>query len=617
MPTDLPTARTVHPTASTTSGGPAPAAPAPGESVLDWFDHWAVTRPEAPAVVDGDTTWTYQELDATARRIAAALAGRVRPGDLVGVCLDRSPVLAAVAVALGRLGAVYLPLGSRPAPSRLKSLAGDGAVNCLLTDGSTAAPEGWSVRTPAGQAPVALALPVGEARPAAAPGAFYAVTTSGTTGTPKVILVREAALANLVRWYCREHEMGPGARVSLLVGTTFDPHLKELWSALCSGSALHVAPDEVRLSTAELFQWWGEAGITSCILPTPLAELAFGRPWPAGLALRHLSVGGDRMRTRPPAGCTTTVHNMYGPAEATCVISSHRVDPAPADPDAPVPIGVPMSGVTVFVTDRDGAVLPHGEAGELRVGGAGLALGYLDPALTAARFVPAPESARAVGTVYRTGDKVRMDGAGQLEFLGRLDDQVKISGARIEPAEVEAALEQHPSVRHAVVVTQPVAGGELRLAAFVQPADGAIAEPAAILRTAREHLIEQAVPTSLHLVGEFPLNANGKVDRAELARRVATPASGAAAPEATGTLLAETEAFLVATSRQLVGVPTLGPGDNFSAAGGASLAAARLLAVIEATYGIRVKATEVMRQPDLRALAALVAGRRESAAAVH
>ncbi|MFB0620861.1 amino acid adenylation domain-containing protein [Streptomyces sp. AGS-58] len=584
-------------------GGPEAVPPAPGDSVLGWFEHWVARQPDAPAVVDGTVSWSYGELDAAATLLAKKLTGRVLPGDRVGVCLDRSPQLVAAAVALARLDAVYLPLGPTPGPSRLSTLAEEGAVDCLLTGEADVAPEGWRTH-PLEETGLDLARPVQEIAAPRASDAFYAVSTSGTTGAPKVILVPEAALANLVRWYCREHEMGPGTRVSLMVGPTFDPHLKELWAALCSGSALHVAPEDARLSTGDLFQWWEQAGITSCILPTPLAELAFTRQWPSELALRHISVGGDRMRTRPPADCAATVHNMYGPAEATCVITSHRVERAPADAEAAVPIGVPMSRVTVFVTDPDGGVLPRGEAGELRVGGAGLALGYVNAALTAERFVQAP--AGHAGTVYRTGDKVRMTADGVLEFLGRLDNQVKISGARIEPAEVEAALERHSAVRQAVAVTLPVAGGELRLIGFAQLAEDASAEPAQILRVAREHLIPQAVPTTLHLVKEFPLNANGKIDRTALAEQ--------AADQVQPSTVAETEEFLVATSRLLLGVTTLGPEDNFADSGGASLAAARLLAVIEATYGIRMKATEVMRQPDLRSLAVLVAERRAATA---
>ncbi len=442
--------------------------------------------------------------------------------------------------------------------------------------------------------------------------AFYGVTTSGSTGTPKIVLVPGAALANLVRWTCDRLAIGPGSRVSLLIGTTFDPHLMELWTALCSGAALHIAPEEARGSTAGLFDWWREAAVTHCILPTPLADLAFSRPWPTGLALRHLSVGGDRMRVRPPAGCTAVVRNMYGPAEAT------------ADRVEPVPIGVPISGVTVGVAGPDGELLPRGESGELLIGGAGLALGYLDRARTAERFVPGPDGLG--GRVYRSGDRVRMRADGVLEFLGRLDDQVKISGVRIEPAEVEAALEAHPSVRRAVVVPVRGAGGALRLAAFLRPAEGAEPAEAEVLAAARARLLPQALPALVRVLADLPLNANGKIDRAALAALVAPAAvepavepeafaepaavpepaevsEPAAEPEAAG---AAPEGFLLATCRALLDRPELTLDANFAESGGTSLAAAHLLAAIEEQYRIRCRAAEVMRQPDLAALAELI-----------
>ncbi|MDH6133742.1 amino acid adenylation domain-containing protein [Kitasatospora sp. MAA4] len=596
--------------------GPAPA-PAPGEGAgpLDWFDSWLARQPDAPAVVDGPAVWSYRELDAAAERLAVALCELVEPGELVGVCLERSPLLVAAAVAVARIGAVYLPLGAQPGQERLRALTEDAGIGCLLTDGALAPPSGWSVQPVDGLdgAGVAVRPPGPETRIS---DAFYAVTTSGSTGRPKIVLVPERALVNLVGWTCDRLDLGPGARVSLLIGTTFDPHLKELWSALCSGAALHVAPQEARGSTAELFQWWRESSITHCILPTPLAELAFARPWPEGLALTHLSVGGDRMRVRPPADCTATVHNMYGPAEATVVTTTHEVGPATDGPAPAVPIGLPMSGVTVLVTDPDGRLLPRGEAGELRIGGAGLALGYLDPQRTAERFGPAPAEQGVVDRVYLTGDKVVMRADGLLEFLGRLDDQVKISGARIEPAEVEAALEAHPSVRHAVVVAVPGAGGGLRLAAFLWSAEGAAQDRAAVLQSARARLIEQAVPAVVRFVDEFPLNANGKVDRTLLAGQVSpTAAEQQSAKECDGA--GDTELFLLATCRQLLDQNGLALDDNFATAGGTSLAAARLLAAIESTYRIRVKAAEVMRQPDLRTLAALIATRRSAASAQH
>ncbi|MER7767136.1 non-ribosomal peptide synthetase [Kitasatospora sp. NPDC096140] len=603
-------------------GEPAPA-PAPGAGPLDWFDSRLAEQPDAPAVVDGTITWSYRELDRASARIVQALGGRVTRGELVGVCLERSALLVAAAVALARIGAVHLSLGAQPGAARVESITEDADIGCLLTDGTTTPPPGWTVAPADAVDGLMVALRGGRTNgaPGGAPGgassgAFCAVTTSGSTGKPKIALLPQGAMANLVRWTCDRLDIGPGSRVGLFVGTTFDAHLKELWEALSSGATLHVAPEDARGSTAELFQWWQESGLTHCLLPTPLADLAFTQPWPAGLAMRHILVGGDRMRVRPPAQCTAVVHNVYGPAEATVLTTTHRLQPRSDDPTAPVPIGRPLTGYAVFITDEDGRILPRGQAGEVRIGGAGLALGYVDPQRTAERFVPAPAGQPYVDRVYRTGDKAVMRADGLLEFLGRTDDQVKISGARIEPAEVEAALETHDSVRRAVVVPYQGTGGVLRLAAFLRLAEGAQADEEAVLAAARARVLKQAVPVMVRFVDTFPLNANGKVDRALLARQAAPAASTApgAAPTQQAPQAADTDAFLLVACRRLLDRPDLTPSDNFAESGGTSLAVARLIALIESTYPIRVKAAEVMRQPDVAALAALVDTRRAGSA---
>lgn len=588
-------------------GDPAPA-PAPGCGPLQWFDTWLATRPEAPAVVSGQVIWSYRELDGTAARIVQALDGRVGRGDIVGVCLERSPLLVAAAVALARIGAVYLCLGAQPGTARVQSITADAGINCLLHESASAPPSGWSFEPAHEVDGLSLGLRgrLVHRRPSEA---FCAVATSGSTGKPKIVLLSQEALANLVRWTCDRLEIGPASRVGLFVSTTFDLHLKELWEALSSGAALYVAPEDARGSIAELFQWWRESGLTHCVLPTPLAELAFAQPWPDDLVMRHIVVAGDRMRSRPPAECSAVVHNGYGPAEATVLTTTYRLRPHSDDPKAAIPIGEPLTGYSVFITDEAGRILPRGEAGEVRIGGAGLALGYADPERTAERFVPAPDGQSYADRVYRTGDRAVLRADGLFEFLGRMDDQVKISGARIEPAEVEAALETHDSVRNAVVVPFQGSGGSLRLAAFVLLVAGAQANEAAVLDAARARVLTQAVPAMVHFIDRFPVNANGKVDRARLTQQAT--AAVTASPDAAQPKQTESpEDFLLAACRQLLDEPELTLADNFTDSGGTSLAVARLLALIESTYQIRVKATEVMRQPDLAALGALVADRR-------
>ncbi|MFD5465092.1 non-ribosomal peptide synthetase [Kitasatospora sp. NPDC127059] len=579
-------------------------------AVLDLFTGQAQRTPQAPALIDGQHTYDYAGLDRLADTVATALRGKVGPGDLVGVCLGHSAALVAVTLGIAKLGAVHLPLGPRPGEKRLQAVAEQLRPVCLVGEPAVLPPGGerLALDLPTADQPgagvVAALTPGGQV--SVPVGTHYAVLTSGSTGTPKAVAVTEPALGALLHWYRELTGLGPGERHSLLIGVAFDPHVMELWATLTSGAALVVAPEAVRWDSGALTDWLGEAGITTALLPTPLAEPILNRPWPAGLAaLRHLVIGGDRLRRAPGPEVTATVHNAYGPAEATVATTVHTMAPGGDHGAGAPPIGLPIPGAVLLVTDEQGRPVPRGTAGELRIGGRGLAAGYLDPELTARRFVQVPPGVDGTDRVYRTGDRVVMRADGVLEFHGRLDDQVKVSGVRIEPAEVEAAFERDPRVRRAVVAAETAETG-VRLLAFVQT--GTDTEPGSLLEAVRPWLPEQAVPSAVRLVDTFPLDANGKVDRAALL------AAEPPAPEAVGEE-GETpvERTVLKLCRELIGRADLGPGDNFLAAGGNSLAAARLLESLEGEYGVRLRAPLLLRQPDLRAVARLVEERMPSA----
>ncbi|MGW7575912.1 non-ribosomal peptide synthetase [Streptomyces sp. NPDC054765] len=607
--------------------GALPAADG-ASAVLALFEEWAERSPEAPAVIDGSHRWTYRQIDTAADEVAEALRGRVRPGDLVGVCLDRSAALVVTAVALARIGAVYLPLGPRPGEQRTDAVTEDLNVVCLIGDPGVLPPR----HRTADHLPLALpgeganatatvvaafAAPGATAR-SAPPEAFYAVLTSGSTGRPKAVAVGEPALGALLDWYRATCGLVPGDRQSLLIGVAFDPHLLELWGGLTSGAALVPAPDDVRWDPMVLADWWRESALSVAVTATPMVEPLLERSWPEDLTLRHIFVGGDRLRRRPGTEVTATVHNAYGPAEATVISTVHSMHgtDGTADTEPAPPIGRPLPGVTVVVADADGRPVAHGTEGELLIGGSGLALGYLDPELTARRFLAVPEGLDLPGVerLYRTGDRVRMPADGELEFLGRLDDQVKISGVRIEPAEVEAAFEKDPAVLSAVVTAPRTADGRTRLVAYVRAASGAPLTADALLPGVKTWLPEQAVPSDVRIVDSFPLNANGKVDRAELTRQAAAsdePRPGGA-PADSGPPADATpgERLVLSAVRELLARPEISLTDNFTGAGGTSLLAARLLTAIQTASGVRLRAPELLRQPDLRAVAVLVDSRR-------
>lgn len=587
--------------------------PPPGEDVIARFRRWVGETPEAAAVEDGPHTFSYREVDEIADAVADRLRDRVTAGDIVAVCLDRSTALVAIAVALARLGAVYLPLGPRPGEDRLAGLLADvrvraviGAPEILPGTGSVLdlpVPAAGANAVPRVLAEVVTPAPGAARAPA---GTLYAVLTSGSTGKPKAVAVGADSLTNLVRWYHDLSGLGPGDRMALIMAVPFDPHLGDLWGALAYGATLAVAPDAVRYSTDALADWFRAARVDVSVLPTPMAEPLLGRDWPDGLRLRDLLIGGDRLRTWPGPDVTARVHNVYGPAETTINVTSALL----REPDRPSPpIGAPIPGVTVCVVDEDHRIVPRGTPGELLIGGVCLALGYVDEELTARRFVPAPEGA-GVERVYRTGDKVRMGDDGVLDFLGRLDDQVKISGVRIEPAEVEAALERDPEVRRAVVAVRRHPDGGAGLLAFVEPVRGTAPDPDALLRATRSALPAQAVPQAVHLVREFPLNENGKVDRAALLGSV--PAPGAERAEE---LRGETEHLLAGLWREILGTGDVHAGSNLFALGGNSMHAVALAGAIKRTFELELSMKSVMELRLLRDMAAAIDAERAALAA--
>lgn len=590
---------------SVARGAPAPKQAA--ESVLLRYEHWVGETPDAPCVVDGLRTWSYGEVDGLARRIAGVLSEGVRPDDTVAVCLDRSVTLVATAVAVARLGAVYLPLGPRVGAGRLDDLLGRVRTTAIIGPPDLLAVRGRRLRLNVPTEGANAVAEVTSAFLAAAPGAvavpagtFYSVLTSGSSGTPKAVAVGGAALANAVSYYNETANVVPGDLLSLLVAAQFDPHISELWCGLSAGAALAVAPDEVRYDPQALMLWLRQAEVEVAHVATPVAERVLSRPWPRGLRLRCLYIGGERLRRRPLPDVTAKVCNVYGPAEA--IIATGAVIEPRAD-GGPPPIGTPVPGVDVCVVGEDGQLVARGEPGELLIGGACLSEGYLDEELTRERFVAGPEGS-GLGRVYRSGDKVRMRADDVLEYLGRVDSQVKISGVRIEPAEVEAVLEKDPGVNRAVVAVREHSGAATTLAAFVRASGGRL-DVDALLAGARPHLPEQAVPGEVHLVEKFPLNANGKVDTAALFAGIeaARPAS----------VPAGIAAQLADIWREILDVDEVDRGSNLFELGGNSMDAFKLATVIKETFGVHIPMKSIMTLRTLGRLASAIGAEQASA----
>ncbi|GGP84682.1 non-ribosomal peptide synthetase [Streptosporangium pseudovulgare] len=568
--------------------------------------------PGAVAVVCGGERVTYGELLARADALAAALRdGGVRPGDVVGVLLPRSPEAIAALLAVWRAGAAYLPFDPDVPDERLAFALADASATHLVT--RRAAPAGLTAVDPSpadpgaagptgrGTAGLAGTRPEGGGRetpgglPAGVtPGdAAYVITTSGSTGVPKGVLVEHGALAARVRWMRADYGLTPADRVVQFASLSFDAHVEEVFPALAAGATLLLLPDGAATLPDVLASPEG-GRVTVLDLPTAywhsltedLAEIA----WPP--ALRLVILGGEQVaaaavaRWRDRFGDAVRLVNTYGPTEATVIATACDLgaDAAAGRP----PIGRPIGATTAYVLGDGGEPLPAGVAGELVVGGAGVARGYLGrPALTAAAFVPDP-GGRPGARRYRTGDRVRRRLDGRLEFLGRLDGQLKVRGFRIEPGEVESRLLACPGVGQAFVTAR---GGEL--VAYVTGA----ADPADLRARLERVLPRQFVPTAWVRLDALPLTPGGKVDRAALPAPQAAPDAGRVLPRTDG------ERLVASIWEELLGTGPVGAFDDFFALGGHSLLATRVAARIRRATGVEVPIKTIFAGSTVAALA--------------
>ncbi|MFE0425892.1 amino acid adenylation domain-containing protein, partial [Streptomyces sp. NPDC058953] len=583
--------------------------------------------PGATALVHGDETLTFAELDRRAKRLAYVLRSEgAGPDALVGVCLDQGVEQAVALLAVLRSGAAYVPLDPEQPRRRLGHMLTDARPVVIVTTG------GRSALVSGTEAPLLLLEELADrlaAAPDTPPGAgagpddlAYVIYTSGSTGTPKGVAVQHRQVLTYlagVRQRFAEAGLEDGARYVLLQSLAFDFGLTTLYLSLTTGGCLHLlAP---RTPGPELARYLAERRI-DCVKLTPshLAALGAEVADPAELLPRRLLIlGGEASgwewsrrlaATAARTGCR--VVNHYGPTEATVGATTLLIDPeAPAEGPT-TPIGRPLPGARVYVLDPLGAPVPAGVAGELWIGGDRLARGYLGlPELTAERFRTDPFAASAPdggsGTeprMYRTGDLARHRPDGTIEFLGRGDDQVKIRGYRVELGEAEAHLARLPGVAQAVAAARGPAGEQV-LVGYLVPAAGAAAPTAAeARRLLAERLPDYLVPSRFVVLPELPRQAHGKVDRRALPEPGAPgPADGApyTAPRTPA------EEAVAGVWAELLGLERVGAYDDFFDLGGHSLLAMRMVAALRKVLGAEARITlmDVFQERTVAALAAL------------
>ncbi|WP_182886078.1 non-ribosomal peptide synthetase [Microbispora sp. H10885] len=582
-------------------------ADVPGPTVPEMIAETVRRTPEAVAVVCGETEVTYGELDRRADRLAAALRGSgVRPGDVVGVRLPRSAEAIVALLAVWRAGAAYLPFEPDEPDERMAfSLADAGATHVITT---RTPPAGLTAVDPAGglaeEEAAAGERPDGE-RPDGPGGTrpedvAYVISTSGSTGRPKGVAVEHRAIAARIRWMRGEYGLTPGDRVVQFASLSFDTHLEEVFPTLAAGATLVLLPGGAA-TLPDLLAAPGGERITVLDLPTAywhhLVEEIDQIAWPPALGLVIIggeqASGGAVTRWRRRFGDGVRLLNTYGPTEAAVIATWADLGAGlgaglGAAPHGRPPIGRPVGATTVHLLDAAGAPVPQGAIGELVVGGAGVARGYLRrPALTAAAFVPDPAGPPGARR-YRTGDRARWNQAGELEFLGRLDGQLKVRGFRIEPGEVEARLLDHPGVGQAFVTVHAE-----ELVAYVTGTATGEELAAHLARTLPRHL----VPTAWVGLDALPLTSRGKVDRAALPAPVRGPSAGHVPPST------DAELLVAEVWAELLGVASVGADDDFFALGGHSLLATRIAARLRRTTGVEVPVRTIFERRTVADLA--------------
>ena len=562
--------------------------------------------PAAEAVRFEGVSVSYAELDRRANQLAHRLRRLgVRPGVLVGVCMHRSVELVVGLLAVLKAGGAYVPLDPDLPPARLATLLADIAAPVLLTQAALA-----GGLPPTGAAVLALDALAGElaAEPADDPGvavdgedAAYVIHTSGSTGPPKGVVNVHAAIRNRLLWMQDAYRLDGTDRVLQKTPYSFDVSVWEFFWPLMVGATLVVARPDGHRDPAYLMETLRAERISTVhFVPSMLRVLLHEPGLEDRTALRRVICSGEALPAdvarRFLARSTAELHNLYGPTEAAVDVTAWQCWPD----GGPVPLGFPIANVRVHVLDGRLRPVPVGVPGELYLGGRGLARGYLGrPGLTADRFVPDPYGPPGA-RLYRTGDLGRLRPDGALDYLGRLDDQVKVRGFRVEPGEIAAALGGHPGVGEAVVTAR----GD-RLVAYLTAADPAAPPAAGDLRAHLTGLLpEHLVPAAYVLLPALPVTANGKLDRAAL------PEPDGSRPELRTAYVAPTddlERALAGLWRELLGVERVGAEDNFFDLGGHSLLMAELRARLAGSLGHEVSLVELFQYPTVGSLAAHLA----------
>ena len=602
-----------------------------GEFVHDRVAQQALNTPNAIAIEFVGQTLSYSALNRRANQLAHHLRKRgIGPDSLVGICMERSLETLVAVLGVLKAGGAYVPLDPEYPPDRLIFMVEDAAATVILTQRKlTSVLPNTSASIFCMDSDWNKAAMEPDANPISAVGSqnlCYVIYTSGSTGKPKGVALGHGALSNLISWQLENSSVYAGAKTAQFASLSFDVSFQEIFSTWCGGGTLVVVPEPVRRDAAALLHLLSTAQIARLFLPfvalQQLAEVSVGEPT-LPQTLREVVTAGEQLQItkqivdlfrRLPA---CSLHNHYGPSESH-VVTAYTLPGPPQEWIALPPIGRPISNVQIYILDSHFHAVPIGVPGELHIGGIALAGGYLNrPELTADKFVSDPFSAHPGARLYKTGDLARFLPDGNIEYLGRIDNQVKVRGFRIELGEVEAVLADHPSVGHCAVMARELSAGNKQLVAYIVPSthtDKTLGsqEPAQLVPTLRHwlktRLPEYMIPQAFVLLEQMPLTPSGKIAR----KALPSPSASLILDTQYVSPRTPTEEAMAAIWATVLRVERVGATDNFFHLGGHSLLATQVVSRIRRQLQVEIPLRTLFESPTIAGIAEAVEAARKT-----
>jgi amino acid adenylation domain-containing protein/non-ribosomal peptide synthase protein (TIGR01720 family) len=561
-------------------------------TAYEWFMCQSGKTPEQTAVICGTERLTYRELNEQSNRLARALISKGLGKDSIAAVMSRPSVHMITAIlAILKSGAAYLPIDPDYPAERISYMLHNSGAEILLTQSQFPAPDDYAIEMlDIDHLEWCLDYGAEDLESLSGPDDLaYIIYTSGSTGKPKGVMIEHRSLVQLCHWHHRAFALNEQDRTTQFAGFGFDAAVWEIFPSLLCGAELHLVQENLRKDADRLNEYMNLNGITVSFLPTPICEPFMSLQ---NQSLRLLLTGGDTLKSFIPQRYKLV--NNYGPTEHTVVATSFQVE----ESSGKIPIGKPIDNTSIYIIDKYFRLQPVGVEGEIAIAGTGIARGYLhNEMLTNQKFVDDPFHAGR--KMYLTGDRGRWLTDGNIEYKGRVDDQIKVRGYRIELGEIESKLLLNPEIRKAVVISKTGHNGGNELYGYCIPAHpGVVGE--SIREQLREQLPEYMVPAQLVLLESFPLTPNGKIDKKQLAQRLTEKAPNMIKLPPTNTM----ERILVEVWKDVLG-ETAGTEDHFYSLGGDSIKAIQVASRLH-KYGLQLDVKHILQQNTIRRIAPFV-----------